>query len=166
MTPEPTRRRILELALASQAAGIAAAQEHAHQAVRTPRGSLEVLSRADAGEVEALAALIIPSGSTPGAREAGVIYFIDKALATFDRDKRNAYRDGLALLAARRAELFPGSAGMASLSAEQQLQLARSLEGTEFFEMVRVHTIVGFLAPPFYGGNRDRAGWRLIGFEE
>ena len=46
--------------------------------------------------MEALASLIIPSGSTPGAREAGVIYFIDKALATFDRDKREAYRQGFA----------------------------------------------------------------------
>ena len=165
VTSELTRRRILELALATQAAGIADAQEHAHKAVRA-RGGLEVLSRAEAADIGALTALIIPSGASPGAREAGAIYFIDRALATFDRDKRPAYREGLTMLATRRAELFPGSANMASLSAAQQLQLARSLETTEFFEMVRVHTILGFLAPPSYGGNRGQVGWRSIGFEE
>ena len=89
---EPTRRRILELALAGHAAAIAEAQQHAHDAAKpgNPDRKLQSLSTAEAREVETLASLIIPSGSTPGAREAGAIYFIDKALATFDRDKREA----------------------------------------------------------------------------
>ena len=33
-----------------------------------------------------------------------------------------------------------------------------------FFEMVRRHTIEGMFADPIYGGNRDFAGWRLIGY--
>ncbi len=33
-----------------------------------------------------------------------------------------------------------------------------------FFEMLVRNTIEGFLADPLYGGNRDFAGWKLIGF--
>lgn len=38
------------------------------------------------------------------------------------------------------------------------------LSPSDFFEMVRVHTLQGFLADPLYGGNRDMVGWRHIGF--
>ena len=34
----------------------------------------------------------------------------------------------------------------------------------KFFEAVRFHTIIGFLADPKYGGNRDYAGWKVIGY--
>ena len=33
-----------------------------------------------------------------------------------------------------------------------------------FFETLRIHTAEGMFADPVYGGNRDFAGWRLIGF--
>jgi gluconate 2-dehydrogenase gamma chain len=34
----------------------------------------------------------------------------------------------------------------------------------EFFEAVRVHTIIGFLADPSYGGNREYTGWKVVGY--
>lgn len=160
-----TRRRVIELALASHAAAIAAAQQHAHQAAARGVSRFVALSIEEAAEVEALASLIIPSGATPGAREAGVVHFIDKALATFDKEKCEAYREGLRMMRDRRREMFPQSESLAALSPGDQLRFARAIEGTEFFEMLRVHTITGFLAPPEYGGNRGGAGWALIGFE-
>jgi len=164
---EPTRRRILELALASHAAAIAEAQEHAHRSAQAEaRRKLQSLSEGEANEVAALASLIIPSGSTPGAREAGVIYFIDAALATFDRNKRETYRRGLGIAQARREELFPGSLSIASLKPDDQLRLAGAIEHSEFFETLRVHTVMAFLGPPDYGGDRNQAGWALIGFVE
>ena len=33
-----------------------------------------------------------------------------------------------------------------------------------FFNTVRAHTMEGMFADPIYGGNKDFAGWRLIGF--
>ena len=33
-----------------------------------------------------------------------------------------------------------------------------------FFNTVRNHTMEGMFADPIYGGNKDFAGWRLIGF--
>jgi hypothetical protein len=174
MATEPTRRRILELALASHAAAIAEAQQHAHQAANAgnpdtkagTQGKLQSLSAEEAEEVGALASLIIPSGSTPGAREAGVAYFIDRALATFERDKREAYRQGLHAVKARREELFPGSTSIASLKPGERIRLAEAIEKTEFFETLRVHTVMAFLGRPEYGGNRNQAGWALIGFKE
>src|SRR5947207_2846388 len=33
-----------------------------------------------------------------------------------------------------------------------------------FFNTVRTHTMEGMFADPIYGGNKDFAGWRLVGF--
>jgi gluconate 2-dehydrogenase gamma chain len=35
---------------------------------------------------------------------------------------------------------------------------------TTFFEMLLSNTMEGFFADPIHGGNRDKAGWRLVGF--
>ncbi len=162
-----TRRRILELAFACHAAAIAEAQQHAHLATQAKaQPKLQSLSDEEATELAALASLIIPSGSTPGAREAGVVYFIDAALASFDRDKREAYRRGLSMARTRREELFPDSTSIAGLKPGDQLRLAAAIEHTEFFEVLRVHTVMAFLGRPEYGGNRDQVGWALIGFAE
>jgi len=129
-------------------------------------GHFETLDAETAAEVEALAALIIPSTDGPGAREAGVIYAIDRALATFASDEREAYRAGMAQVQAKRTELFPGSASIRALSGAQQMALMQAIETTEFFELLRTHTVLGFLGNPSYGGNRDKVGWRQIGFED
>jgi len=34
-----------------------------------------------------------------------------------------------------------------------------------FFPLLALHTRQGFYADPIYGGNRNRVGWQLIGFE-
>ena len=171
---EPTRRRILELALAGHAAAIAQAQQHAHEAAAAatshPKSRLqhrfESLSAEEAADVAALASLILPSGATPGAHEAGAVYFIDKALATFDRDRREAYRNGLRMLNTRREELFPASTSIARMPLADQNRLAEAIAHTEFFEMLRVHTVMAFLGRPEYTGNTNQAGWTLIGFQE
>jgi len=155
------------LAASPLAAAILAAQEHAHQAARSPQPpAFSVLNAEEAKEIEAIAAQIIPTDETPGAREAGVVYFIDRALATFDRDKRALYTDGLKDLEAKRAALFPDSRSIAGLEAAEQIRLLRAIETTDFFELLRTHTILGFFGNPSYGGNRDRIGWKLIGFED
>jgi gluconate 2-dehydrogenase gamma chain len=146
---------------------IAAAQEHAHGAAGSggPAG-LTFLDRETAAEIEALAAQVIPTDATAGAREAGVIYFIDRALGTFDADKRDIYQKGMQEAQARRSALFPESKSIAALTPEQQIALLQDIENTEFFELLRMHTILGFLGDPRYGGNRDLSGWKLIGFED
>jgi gluconate 2-dehydrogenase gamma chain len=35
----------------------------------------------------------------------------------------------------------------------------------DFFPLLTLHTRQGFYADPIYGGNKDRVGWKLIGFD-
>jgi gluconate 2-dehydrogenase gamma chain len=137
-------------------AGIADAQEHARQAVSAGEPvHFEFFDRESALAVAAIARQILPSGETPGTDEAGVVYFIDRALATFESDQQDAYRQGLR-----------GLKGIASLSNGKQVEMLRSVEKTDFFELVRTHTLLGFLGDPIYGGNRGKVGWKQIGFED
>jgi len=146
---------------------VVAAQEHAQQAAQTAGAApLSYFDRKTAAEVEAVAAQIIPTTDTPGAREAGVIYFIDRALATFDKDKQQTYRSGMAALDAKRAMMFRRSTSIAALDPEQQLALVKAIEGTPFFELIRLHSILGFFGSPSRGGNRNLAGWTLLGIED
>ncbi len=62
---------------------LVSAAEHAHQAANSSNPVLEVLTAEQARELDALTACLIPSDDTPGAHEAGVVYFIDRALKTY-----------------------------------------------------------------------------------
>jgi gluconate 2-dehydrogenase gamma chain len=126
------------------------------------------LSAAELRDLDAITALIIPTDDAPGAREAHVVDFIDKGLATFAADQRQLFEQGLADLGMRAARRHPDAQRFAELSADEQTALLHELEAehSEFFEAVRVSTITGFLADPRYGGNADKVGWKLIGFED
>jgi len=157
----------------SQCAGIAAladvvaAQQHAQEAARSANPpAFQTLDPAMAADIDALASQVVPSTDGPGAKEAGVIYFIDRALATFEADSLPRYRTGMAMVQNKRKQMFPHSASVAALPSEQQIELMHAIEKTEFFELLRTHTILGLLGNPSYGGNRDRVGWKLIGFED
>jgi gluconate 2-dehydrogenase gamma chain len=146
---------------------ILAVQQQAQSAADSGRlAKFQFFSPEQAVEVEAMTAQIIPSDNAPGAREARVIYFIDRVLLTLERDKQPAYRQGLKDLQQKTQELFPGSKVFSSLAPAQQIHLLTAIQKTDFFELVRFHTITGFLANPEYGGNYDQEGWKLIGFED
>ena len=146
---------------------ILAAQNHAREAANSsPVVLFQFFSPQQAAEVEAAAAQIIPADDTPGAREARVIYFIDRALVTFDRDKQPAYLQGIRELQAKTRELFPQAKSFAGLTSPQQIEILHAIEKTDFFELLRLHTIVGFFARPEYGGNHNQVGWKLIGLED
>lgn len=125
-----------------------------------------VLSAAEAADVEAVAAQIIPSDDTPGAREAGVVSFIDRALATFLSQLAGDYRAQLAAFQAAFRERQPGVASFASLASAQQIAYLRTVDDTPFFEATRLLTVLGMFSQPTYGGNRNGAGWKLLGFED
>jgi gluconate 2-dehydrogenase gamma chain len=160
---------------------IVAAAEHAHQAAKSASPTkFQFFSPEQAIEIDAVTARVIPSDETPGAHEAGVVYFIDRALITFAVDNQQTYRDGLPGLQARTHELFPAVEKFSFATPEQQDQILHSFDdqtddgrrsfranakAEPFFETVRVHTILGFLIDPDSGrdGNRDGVGWKLIG---
>jgi gluconate 2-dehydrogenase gamma chain len=124
--------------------------------------------------VAAFAERIFPGApGKPGARDADVLNYIDLALAGAYSDLQEFYRHGLNQLDAhcRAAYARP----FARLDPKQQDEVVGALEAGRapeftwpsaraFFETLRTHTIEGMFADPIYGGNKDFAGWKLIGF--
>ncbi|NNE68825.1 MAG: gluconate 2-dehydrogenase subunit 3 family protein [Rhodothermales bacterium] len=127
-------------------------------------GRFSTLTESEAAEVEALTALIMPSDETgPGAREAGVVWFVDAAVSG-DPDGLQELRAGLAELSAAAAGY--GSPLLSALSPEDQLAVATAIQDTDFFGAMRSATLNGMFAHPRHGGNRDKQGWQLIGFDD
>src|SRR5882762_7947755 len=162
-------------------APILSAATHAHNARKaTPPPKFEFFTAEEAAEMEAITARIIPTDDTPGAPEAGVVYFIDRGLATFGVDDQKTYREGLPELQARVSEMFPSVSKFSGLTTEQQDAILHSFDeksdsprrafrarpgARNFFETLRQHTIAGFLIDPEYAGNHDGVGWKVIGRE-
>jgi gluconate 2-dehydrogenase gamma chain len=189
MIDELSRRRFLSQAgIGVSAAWVSAhwpvmvaAATHAHQAVQSGTAyKFEFFTPSEATEIDALSARIIPTDDTPGAREAGVLYFIDRALVTFASGDQQKYRDGLPELQTQVREKFPGVEKFSAATVEQQDELLRAMEPQDekapprrrvnsvqtFLEALRVQTISGFLIDPEAGlGNRGGVGWKLIGRE-
>lgn len=134
----------------------------------------KTLTRAEAVCVEAISAEIIPSDPEgPGAREARVIEFIDRALREEGARWLDLYQAGVARLNAWTVDRY--GAPFASLDESSRHEVMNGLatgdlpgEDGEWakalFEMVWQHTVQGFLADPEYGGNRDLVGWKTVGF--
>ena len=145
------------------------AQGHAHAG-----GHGAFLNDDDAVTVTAFAERIMPGApGKPGARDAGVLNYIDLALAGAYSDLQDFYRRGLAALDVHCRTTY--TKPFAQLSAAQQDEAITALEGGKatgftwptsqaFFETMRTHTMEGMFADPVYGGNKDFAGWVLVGF--
>ena len=128
---------------------------------REEQAEFETLGTAEAADIGAIAARIIPTTDTPGASEAGVVYFFDKALGAEMGDKLGEIRAGIRRL----NETIGRGKNFSGLSPEEQDDHLRSIENTAFFLLMREMTIYGFFAMSGYGGNRDHLSWDLIGFK-
>jgi gluconate 2-dehydrogenase gamma chain len=159
---------------------LVSAAEHAHQAAKSSNPVLEVLTAEQARELDALTACIIPTDDTPGAHEAGVVYFIDRALKTYAAEQLPIYQKGLEAVQKYTGETFPGVARFSEATEEQKLKILTELSAgsdlqkgvprrglpagsSDFLRTLRFDTICGFLVDPEGGGNRNFAGWKAIG---
>lgn len=138
---------------------------HAAHQMTQAQPALTVLTREQAADVEAFASRIIPTDDTPGAREAGVVYFIDRGLATWAKDQLPGFTTGLAKLERDVGAKFRGQTRLSALTPAQQDEVLKSIENTPFFGQMRFATIAGMFSLPSYGGNREFAGWKLVGQE-
>ena len=150
---------------------------HAEEASVTV--SLRFFSQDEARTIGAACERIMPSDeSGPGAKEAGVVIYIDRQLAgPYGTDRyrytkgpfveagpeygyqgkanpQEIYRHGLRALGSRFAALEP----------QGQDDVLRAIEKSVFFRMLRAHTIEGMFSDPLHGGNAGMIGWQLIGF--
>ena len=128
----------------------------------------------DAATVAAFAERLMPTApGKPGAHDANVLNYIDLALSGAYAELQEFYRRGVAQLDAYCRKTYNDP--FARLDSGRQDQVITALEqgkaagftwptAQAFFETVRTHTIEGLFADPAYGGNKDFAGWRLVGF--
>jgi gluconate 2-dehydrogenase gamma chain len=143
----------------------AAAAQHAHEAAAGRIDhELKVLTAHQARDVAAIAAQIVPGGNTPGATEAGVVYFIDHIHAGLYARSAPEFLAGLAAFQSEFARQHPGAGQFADLDASAQHAYLKSIATTPFFGSMRYLAIVGLLALPSYGGNENKLGWKLVGF--
>jgi gluconate 2-dehydrogenase gamma chain len=142
------------------------------QSSREYRGErLQSLTIRQARFVDAIAARILPTTDTPGAVEAGAVFYIDRALAGPYPHLRPRYARGLRALNRHSKARF--GIAFEELGGEQQDAVLSDLEsgkiaelrnGEEFFALLRSHVLEGVFGEPSYGGNRDVIGWKLVGF--
>ena len=112
----------------------------------------QFFTAAEYAMVERLTEIIIPNDGTPGAKEAGVVEFIDFMVAN-DPEVQYSFRTGLTWLNVQ-AERINGKR-FVELTPEQQTSLLEPLgfkakarpgeeDGVRFFHMMREYTVTGF----------------------
>ncbi|MBN1203917.1 MAG: gluconate 2-dehydrogenase subunit 3 family protein [Myxococcaceae bacterium] len=134
----------------------------------SPHGAFSGLELAT---VAAACERILPRDEDPGARDANVPAYIDRMLQTPQLTQmKTDFLQGLSALERRSRSMF--KKGFAEATPEQQDDLLTifkdSGQGTgeaHFYELLVVLTLEGLLGDPSYGGNKDRVGWRLVGFD-
>jgi gluconate 2-dehydrogenase gamma chain len=146
--------------------------EHAGHAMSGGHGAF--FNDDDTRTVTAFAERLMPGApGKPGATDAGVTNYIDLALSGAYEDEQEFYRHGLTQLDAHCTKTY--GKPFRSIPAAQQDECITALEqgkapafawptAQAFFNTVRKHTMEGMFADPIYGGNKDFAGWRLVGF--
>lgn len=140
--------------------------------------------------------LIPTDAHGPGARSAGVAFFIDQQMVgafgtgakmymggpwlpgngnqgyQLRQSPAELYRQGIAATNVYAQKTYQKD--FAELSPTHQDEILTALDtGTlkfdelpakVFFEMLLQNTVEGYFGDPLYGGNRDKVGWKLVGF--
>ena len=195
MAFKPERRTFLKVA--SVVPAVAAAPVRFANTPATP-GTQAYFTNEERAFVDAAVSRLIPADELgPGAKEAGVTFFIDRQLSGpygraetwymqgpwHEGSKQQGYQLKLTPAELYRAAIQDvdahcrkafGNKSFAELDAGSQDKVLKGLEAgdvklgrvpaKQFFDMLWENTQQGFLADPMYGGNRDFAGWKLIGF--
>lgn len=125
------------------------------------------LDPATARTLAAVAEQIFPADETPGADEIGVVWFIDVLIGDALGGGRWAGMRPMLEAGARALDDRSGTAAdFSELPFAQQTEILRDIENEAFFQTMRFLTLGGVFAMPSRGGNRDKAAWALIGFED
>ena len=138
------------------------------------------------GQIQTLEAIcdqIVPPDDYPGAKDAGAVQYIDRALSGWLVRNRWDYVAGLQGVD-ESSELMFG-APFTNLSWDQQTKVLEAMELGEapgrswqklqigqpgakssqsFFNLLVTHTMQGYYGDPSYGGNRHQGSWKMLGF--
>ncbi len=171
----PTRRDFLQTTgtalggawLAMQLPALEAASLYAREAAVAGQ-AFQTLSLDEARLLKAVASRFYTTDDTPGANEAGVVYFMDRSLGTFWSWLLDPVRGGLAAMTEKVAADHGVEGDFASLAVEDQDAVLGWLaqEQPSAFFGFQLLIAGGMFGDPALGGNRDKVGWQLIGFED
>jgi hypothetical protein len=151
--------------MVAQWPAIAAAAHHAEQMpAEAAAAHLQFLNAADAADVDAICAQIVPSGATPGAREARALYFIDRSLSTYFSALAPDFAKDLGEFKTKFRAGNPAAKSFAVAPTDVQMGFLKTVDRTPFFETMRMLTVLGMFTSPKYGGNYRGSGWKLLGF--
>ena len=160
-------------AAAAAPAGLLAREAEGRPEVVEAREALETLTPGEADTVAAFVdRLIPPDANGPGAVDAGVVTFIDRALGGALRFNQAEYSANLPALDSLAQSTY--GAVFKSLTAPQKDALLTRMaantapgftpDSRTFFNLVREHTLQGMFGDPYWGGNKSSIGWKLMGF--
>ena len=152
-TGDVSRREIIQSAAFIPLAALTlSAQQPAPQRALTP------------SQMKTLAAFIdrlIPHDELgPGAIEAGAQIYIDRVLAGPNANEKAGFIQGLEAVDEYAKRVH--GARLAELSADKRDQVLTEMVDTPFFSRARRLTLEGMFSDPYYGGNKNLAGWDLI----
>jgi gluconate 2-dehydrogenase gamma chain len=143
------------------------AQSGAHAHAASAGTSFRFFTPEQAADFDAFSAQILPSDETPGAREANVVHFVDYAMTEIEPPQRKQeFLGAFKALAEQMQRTAPGAKSFAALSSEQQIAAMKAMEGSPAFNLFRGFTLAGMFCNPALGGNKDKIGWKLLGFED
>jgi len=167
---------------------VAQATQHTREASAAGGQAFTFLTLREAADFDAFAAQIIPStDGTPGAREAGAVYFADYVLTNINPEQQQDFRGALAALHAATLKNEPVAASFAALSSEKQIAVMKAMDkppgpaeatnglaassglggkDAEAFAGLRAMVLMGTFCDPSLHGNRLKIGWNLISFDD
>jgi gluconate 2-dehydrogenase gamma chain len=129
------------------------------------------LTAAERRTLEAVVDRLAPTDELgPGALAMGAADYIDLSLADFLAAEKGNIAEGLAAMnafarashGAEFAELPPGQKDAVLTAMENGTASGFGGDSRVFFNRIRRLTLEGMFGDPYYGGNRNFAGWDLI----
>jgi gluconate 2-dehydrogenase gamma chain len=165
---ELSRRELLATAAFVPLAALTASAPAAAQTAA--KAATSALTQPQMKILEAFIERLIPKDELgPSAAEAGAQIYIDRVLAGPNAGEKASFTEGLAAMDAF-AKASQGG-GFADLPPEKRDAVITAFENgsatgfanaRQFFNRARRLTLEGMFGDPYYGGNKNFAGWDLI----
>jgi gluconate 2-dehydrogenase gamma chain len=119
---------------------------------------------------------IIPTDDFPGGKWANVSNFIDKQLISYYSRHQLTYREGLAAfektviqIKGKKFEEIPFAEQTAILEKMEKGEFSgdywKDHSPSDFFDLVRQHSMQGFYGSPVHGGNRGYISYHMLGLD-
>jgi len=147
-----SRRELIQSAAFVPLAALLSSAQQTPQAALTPAQMKTLVAFIDR---------LIPSDELgPGAVASGAQIYIDRVLAGPNAGEKASFVQGLESVDAYAKRVH--GAPLAELSAEKRDHVLNEMVDSPFFNRARRLTLEGMFSDPYYGGNKNFAGWDLI----